>query len=255
MLTLAPPVSAGTIGIRDFTLMVGTEPGDGNQSISFSILGSDLVISGTTFDVVTAGCSGLGTVTCALADFNELIVLGGDGDDVINLSAISSPTFATLILGGPGNDVLIGSGGDDTIFGGAVDDVLEGGPGLDCLNPGSGNNISIQAATSSSCFDGPEPVHHAATQARGDARAQWSVAPGNRNRSTGVRPPPRSNSVGAVYDRTYKEPRFRSTLHGISEFLPNNFAAPSGLSGTFPDNLQFDSPAKAERPFCFEEVP
>jgi Ca2+-binding RTX toxin-like protein len=158
MLTLAPPVSAGTIGISGFTLIVGTEPGDGNQSISFSILGSDLVISGTTFDVVTAGCSGVGTVTCALADFNELIALGGDGDDVINLSAISSPTFTTLILGGPGNDVLIGSGGDDTIFGGPGDDVLEGGPGDDCLNPGSGNNITIQAVTASSCFDGPEPV-------------------------------------------------------------------------------------------------
>jgi Ca2+-binding RTX toxin-like protein len=101
----------------------------------------------------------VGTITCSLAGFNDLIVLGGDGDDIINLSAISSPPFDTLILGGPGNDVLIGSGGDDTIFGGPGDDVLEGGPGQDCLNPGSGNNISIQAATAaSSCFDSPDPV-------------------------------------------------------------------------------------------------
>jgi Ca2+-binding RTX toxin-like protein len=157
MLTLAPSASAGTIGISDLMLIVGTEPGDGNQSIMVSILGTDLVISGTNFDVVTAGCSGVGTVNCALSGFKELIVLGGDGDDVINLSALSAPTFDTLILGGAGNDVLIGSGGDDTIFGGPGDDVLEGGPGQDCLNPGSGNNISIQAATSS-CFNGPDPV-------------------------------------------------------------------------------------------------
>jgi hypothetical protein len=156
MMTLAPVAFAGTIGISDGKLIVGTEPGDGNQVITASILGTDLLISTLNFDVVTPGCSGFGTVTCALSGFNELIVVGGDGDDVINLSAITAPTFATLILGEGGNDLLIGSGGDDTIFGGPGDDVLVGGPGQDCLNPGSGSNVVIQAAIS--CFDGPDPV-------------------------------------------------------------------------------------------------
>jgi Ca2+-binding RTX toxin-like protein len=158
MMTLAPVAFAGTIGITvDGKLIVGTEPGDGNQVITASIVGTDLLISTLNFDVVTPGCSGFGTVTCALSGFNELIVLGGDGDDVINLSAITAPTFATLILGGAGNDLLIGSGGDDTIFGGPGDDVLIGGPGDDCLNAGSGGNVVIQAALPS-CFDGPDPV-------------------------------------------------------------------------------------------------
>jgi hypothetical protein len=156
MMTVASRATAGTIGISDFKLIVGTEPGDGNQAIAASISGTDILITGVNFDIVTAGCSGLGTVSCALSGFNELIVLGGNGDDVINLSAISAPTFATLILGGPGNDLLIGSGGDDTIFGGPGDDVLIGGPGNDCLSPGSGDNVVIQAVTS--CFNGPDPV-------------------------------------------------------------------------------------------------
>ena len=156
MVTLAPLASAGTIGISDFKLIIGTEPEDGNQAITASISGTNLLISGVTFDVVTPGCTGVGTVNCNLSGFNELIVLGGNGDDVIDLSAISAPAFATLILGGPGDDVLVGSGGDDTIFGGPGDDVLIGGPGNDCLNAGSGSNIVIQALAS--CFDGPDPV-------------------------------------------------------------------------------------------------
>jgi Ca2+-binding RTX toxin-like protein len=156
MVTLIPLASAGTIGISGDKLIVGTEPGDGNQDITASIVGTDLVIAGVNFDIVTPGCTGLGTVTCALSGFDELIVLGGNGDDVINLSAISAPPFDTLILGGPGDDVLIGSGGNDTIFGGPGDDILIGGPGTDCLSGGPGSNIQIQAPTS--CFGGPDPV-------------------------------------------------------------------------------------------------
>jgi len=156
MAAMAPAASAGTIGISNGQLIVGTEPGDGNQSIIASIAGTDLVISGVNFDIVTPGCTGVGTVNCALSGVRELIVLGGDGDDAISLAAISAPAFTTLILGGAGDDVLVGSGGDDLIFGGPCDDVLIGGPGLDCLNAGPGGNVVIQAPTS--CFNGPDPV-------------------------------------------------------------------------------------------------
>ena len=156
MMTMAPVAWAGTIGISDGKLIVGTEAGDGGQSITAAISGANLVISGVNFDIVTPGCSGLGTVSCALLGFTELIVLGGDGDDAISLGAIAAPPFATLILGGRGDDVLVGSGGDDTIFGGPGDDVLIGGPGVDCLAGGPGNNVVIQSLTS--CFDGPDPV-------------------------------------------------------------------------------------------------
>lgn len=157
MAIVAPPASAGTIGITsDGKLIVGTEAGDPSQSISASIAGTNLVISGVKFDLVTPGCTRIGDVFCSLSGFNELIVLGGNGDDAIILSAIAAPPpFTTLILGGSGNDVLVGSGGDDTIFGGPGDDILIGGPGVDCLSPGPGNNVLIQAPLSCA---GPDPV-------------------------------------------------------------------------------------------------
>ena len=167
IITLAPLARAGTIGISEGKLIVGTEAGDGNQAISASIAGTDLLISGVNFDIVTPGCSGVGTVTCALSGFSELILLGGSGDDAISLGAITTPPpFTTLILGGAGNDVLVGSAGDDTIFGGLGDDVLIGGPGVDCLLAGPGNNVVIQLR---SCVDGPDPVIKPLPRAGGDA--------------------------------------------------------------------------------------
>lgn len=159
MMALSSVASAGTLGISLGRLIVGTEPGDGNQAIVASMVGPDLRISGVDFDLVTPGCTSQGssTFTCAVSGFSELVVLGGDGDDVIDLSAISRPTFDITILGGPGDDVLIGSGGDDTIFGGPGDDVLIGGPGNDCLSPGTGNNVVIQAVQAG-CANGPDPI-------------------------------------------------------------------------------------------------
>ena len=154
MVTLAPLASAGTIGISGGRLIVGTEPGDAEQAISVSISGTDLVILGVNFDLVTPGCTGQGTFLCALSGFNELVILGGSGDDVVDLSGISAPGFAITVLGGAGADVLIGSGGNDKMYGGSGDDVLIGGAGLNCLSGGPGNNIVLQGG----CNAGPDPV-------------------------------------------------------------------------------------------------
>ena len=59
LFTLAPLASAGTIGISNGKLIVGTEPEDDNQVIIASIAGTDLLISGVNFDIVTPGCTGL----------------------------------------------------------------------------------------------------------------------------------------------------------------------------------------------------
>src|SRR3954451_6668122 len=92
MIIVAPVASAGTIGITDDgRLIVGTEPGDGQQNITASIAGSNLLVSAAGFDVVTPGCTGVGIFTCALSGFNQLFVLGGDGDDVIDMSGIGVP--------------------------------------------------------------------------------------------------------------------------------------------------------------------
>jgi Ca2+-binding RTX toxin-like protein len=158
-IALGPLASAGTLGISIGRLIVGTEPGDGNQTIVASMVGNDLRITGADFDLVTPGCTSLGSATfdCPISGFNELVILGGDGDDAITLAAITQPTFDVTILGGPGDDILIGSGGDDSIFGGPGDDVLIGGPGNDCLSGGSGNNVVIQSLRAG-CSGGPDPV-------------------------------------------------------------------------------------------------
>jgi len=130
--------------------------------------------------VVTPGCAGVSLITCSLSGFNEVDVLGGDGDDAIILSDINSPPpFATFLFGGKGADVLVGSAGDDTIFGDAGDDLLIGGPGVDCLVPGTGSDVVIQAPLT---CGGPEPVitplPRPATASSPEPGAVWLFASG-----------------------------------------------------------------------------
>ena len=153
MITLAVHASAGTIGISNGTLIVGTESGDGNQLFAPMIAGSDLVLPNLNFDIVTPGCTGVGSITCPLAGFVALVILGGDGDDVIQLSGISGLTFAITALGGPGNDVLVGTPGNVKLFGGPGDDVITSMPG-NCFSRGSGADIVLGGG----CDAGPEPA-------------------------------------------------------------------------------------------------
>ena len=153
MITVAVPAFAGTIGISDRKLIVGTEPDDGNQLFAPIIDGSDLVLPNLNFDIVTTGCTGAGSITCPLAGFEELVILGGDGDDVIQLSGISGLTFAITALGGRGDDVLVGTPGNVKLFGGPGDDVLISMPG-NCFSRGTGADIVLGGG----CDAGPEPV-------------------------------------------------------------------------------------------------
>lgn len=153
IIMLAVPTMADTIGISDGKLIIGTEPGDGNQVFMPTIAGANLVLANVDATIVTAGCSGTATITCPLADFQELVILGGNGDDVINLSAMSGFTFEIIALGGAGDDVLIGTPGNVKLFGGPGDDVIVSMAG-NCFSRGTGADIVI----GSGCDAGPEPV-------------------------------------------------------------------------------------------------
>jgi Ca2+-binding RTX toxin-like protein len=48
-----------------------------------------------------------------------------------------------LVVGGDGNDVLVGTAGADLILGGAGDDTLTGGPGADILEGGGGSDTYV----------------------------------------------------------------------------------------------------------------
>jgi hypothetical protein len=153
MIALAAAAPADTIGIRDGVLIVGAEPGDGNQLFAPTISGLDLVFPNLDADIVTPGCTGVGSITCPLAGFQELAILGGDGDDVIQLSGISGLTFPITALGGPGDDVLIGTPGNVKLFGGPGDDVLIVMPG-NCFSRGTGADVVLGGG----CDAGPEPA-------------------------------------------------------------------------------------------------
>jgi serralysin len=71
-------------------------------------------------------------------------VIGGAGDDVL----VGDP-ITYLIDGGAGNDTitnsgwLVGQAGDDLLRGGMSDDVLTGGPGDDTIDGGAGSDLVI----------------------------------------------------------------------------------------------------------------
>jgi hypothetical protein len=76
------------------------------------------------------------------------------GDDVVDLSGLPAiPASVFSILGGDGDDVLIGGDNGERMYGGAGDDVLIGGRGINCLSGGSGINVIID----SQCDAGPDP--------------------------------------------------------------------------------------------------
>jgi hypothetical protein len=153
-ITLSVPASSDTIGISSGILIAGTEAGDGSQVFAPIIVGSDLVFPNLDADIVTPGCTGLGSsITCPLAGFQELVILGGDGDDVIQLSGLLGFTFPITALGGRGDDILIGTPGNVKLFGGPGDDVLISMPG-NCFSRGTGNDIVLGGG----CDAGPEPA-------------------------------------------------------------------------------------------------
>jgi Ca2+-binding RTX toxin-like protein len=90
--------------------------------------------------IVGIGGQGDDTIQLSGFDNNSLITAkldGGVGNDTIRFVEDSSITPATgagsFITGGPGNDTLIGSHLNDVILGGEGDDWIEGGRGYDLL--------------------------------------------------------------------------------------------------------------------------
>ena len=152
IIALAIPASADIVGMTGGTLIVAAEPGDGNQVFAPTIVNSDLVFPDLDADIVTPACTGVGSVICPLAGFQDLVILGGDGDDVITLTGISGLTFPITALGGPGDDILIGTPGDVKLFGGPGDDILIITAG-NCFSRGTGLDVVIGGG----CDAGPEP--------------------------------------------------------------------------------------------------
>jgi Ca2+-binding RTX toxin-like protein len=154
------------------------EGGAGNDSLSggggndtlIGGLGDDTVNGGAGVDTVSfAGTTGAVSINLSNVDVGATLagrtsgaaginvlsnlenVIGGDGNDIIiGSSGAGSNITADNLLdgalgddsidGGTGNDTLIGGGGNDTLIGGAGNDSLNGGVGNDTLSDGVGAN-------------------------------------------------------------------------------------------------------------------
>ena len=105
------------------------EGGSGADSIS--------ELSDPTNFVVTATQIIIDGVAEQFFDVEGAVLIGGPGDNLLDASEFPGPV---RIVGGAGNDTLIGSDFDDVLDGGPGNDQLSGGDGNDVLDGGPGND-------------------------------------------------------------------------------------------------------------------
>jgi len=84
------------------------------------------------------------------------LLIGGSGDDILigDSGTVSDPTAENL---SDGTDHLFGGTGDDQLYGGGGDDELQGGDGHDILDGGSGFDIALYSADDYSITVTPLP--------------------------------------------------------------------------------------------------
>jgi Ca2+-binding RTX toxin-like protein len=137
-----PPVTQGQqlAGQSDF------DPATGQLVVTLSQAASvELTNSGGTIDVLIDGQvdSSLGTVLTR--NLSSLVVNGSNGNDTIDLSAVTHSAYDRLenvsVFAGDGNDIIIGSGLNDTIWAGRGNDYVQAGEGDDWINAQAGNDV------------------------------------------------------------------------------------------------------------------
>jgi Ca2+-binding RTX toxin-like protein len=93
------------------------------------------------------------------AGLTGYVVVGGTGDDTIDLSSVSNAT-GTAIFGGVGNDAITGTTVNDNIIGGKGNDTLAGGQG--------GDQYFYRSADSGSTGDGSDTIDDGGTDGLND---------------------------------------------------------------------------------------
>jgi hypothetical protein len=149
VLLLALPASAHAATLTDFggTLTYTAAPGEDND-VAFTQGAMGVTVTASDSDPITAtGCTGTNpTFTCA--GVVKVIASGGDGDDALDASGLS--TAGAVLDGGPGDDQFRGGDGPDSIRGGdGIDRITAAGDPLsisldDVANDGTtgeGDNI------------------------------------------------------------------------------------------------------------------
>jgi Ca2+-binding RTX toxin-like protein len=144
-IALAGPSGPGD-GAVDLVTVNGTQ---GNDTITVSDSGSDVVIAGLQAQVHITGVDADGS--------DQLTINGQAGADTIDASGLDAGHVTLTMNGGLGNDVFFGSQGDDFIVGGDGDDTAFMGAGDDTFlwNPGDDNDtLEGQAGFDTMLFNG-----------------------------------------------------------------------------------------------------
>jgi Ca2+-binding RTX toxin-like protein len=110
-----------------------------------------------TFELSALGGNNSVTVNdlTGVADLASVVLVLGDGDDVVDASAQANPAVSLTVFASLGNDTLIGGAGADELHGeegndnisglGGID-ILDGGDGDDTINGGPGNETLLGGA-------------------------------------------------------------------------------------------------------------
>jgi Ca2+-binding RTX toxin-like protein len=88
---------------------------DGDDQIKVGLTNGTIQITGLASPVTTDSASAPPAIA----------ISGGAGDDVIDASAMTSPTMQFILVGGAGNDILHGGQGNDVLLGGAGSDQFQ----------------------------------------------------------------------------------------------------------------------------------
>jgi hypothetical protein len=145
---------AGTGFGVTFTNMQSWTGGSGNDTVKFANAasmsgtltgggGTDTLDysayrTGVRVDLATHAATGVGGSINGFAN-----VIGGWGNDTL-----IGDDNANVLTAGHGNTVLVGNGGNDTLIAGAGRDILIGGSGADSLTGGVGQDLLIGGSTS-----------------------------------------------------------------------------------------------------------
>lgn len=133
-----------------------TDDADATSGMSISVTGS-----GSTYQVSVQDpqsqtpllASGdFQTVTSSSRGFDKVIVVGTDYNDTIDLSGIVVPAE---VIGGDGDDMIIGGFAGDMLNGGEGNDTLLGGGGQDAIDGGEGNDMISGGDSADQITGGP----------------------------------------------------------------------------------------------------
>lgn len=148
LLSLAAPAAAqaATVSVTSGVLRYAAAPGRTSNVVLVETAPETVRVTTSTGDddiiVASSGCSGTPLVCTGVR--NVAIDLGDRADRLTAGGLDSIPpgltTIPAVVLGGEGNDVINTGSASDTVDGGAGDDTIDAGAGNDTLRGGDGND-------------------------------------------------------------------------------------------------------------------